>query len=161
MRALRVIRERRAVARAHRAIDAVVATHLAQRPSACSAGCSYCCHVNVDVTRAEVLAIAERVRDRADLIQTLAQRTPMTDDERWRAKVPCALLDDTGHCSVYDLRPLRCRAFHSYSLAACRDAFAGGDPELPIDANLERACDAVDLPGERLTLEPALLEALR
>src|SRR5688572_17717193 len=56
-----------AAARAHAAIDEEAQRALA-RPGApepaCSAGCSYCCHVNVDVTVPELLAIAAHI-DRA------------------------------------------------------------------------------------------------
>ena len=37
----------------------------------------------------------------------------LTDDERWDARIPCALLGDGGHCSIYEARPLRCRALHA------------------------------------------------
>jgi Fe-S-cluster containining protein len=144
-------------------MDAVVAEHLAREPSACSEGCSYCCHVNVDATVGEVVAIARQLRGDADLLERLRAHVAvvgaMTDDDRWRAKVPCFFLSN-GRCSIYDVRPLRCRAFHSYSLDACRDAFAGNEPDLPTSESLERACDEVDLPGERVTLESALLGAL-
>jgi alkylhydroperoxidase family enzyme len=87
MRALRVIQQRierrvrgvvaaepdvvAAVGHGHRALDAVVARALAQAPSACSAGCSYCCHVHVDTTRAEVLAE----------VRTTAEKSAAMNDE--------------------------------------------------------------------------------
>lgn len=173
-----------ATRRAHRELDAEAARAIARDPAdppACSAGCSYCCHVHVDATPAEVLAVARhltesRSQDLSSLVERLEAHvrvvSAMTHDERWSAKVPCALLGDDGRCTIYDVRPLRCRAFHSSSAETCRDAFAGDterDPETNVA--LDRACDAAELGFERalaergisvspVLLEPALLEAL-
>ncbi len=188
VRALRVIQERvraavfaehdaiSAVQRGHRELDATIARALAQQPSACSAGCSYCCHVHVDATRAEVDVIARHLREHrstselAQLVDALALQvravSTMDDDRRWAAKIPCALLGKGGRCTIYDVRPVRCRAFHSYSIEACHDAFIGPiEPDPQTNIVLERACDAAERGFERalaergIATEPVLLEA--
>jgi Fe-S-cluster containining protein len=149
---------------------------------ACSAGCSYCCHVHVDVSAPEILALAvhlERTRTPPELDALrcrLALRArsvdPLTHEERWAARIPCALLGDDGRCSVYPARPLRCRAFHSCAVDPCRDAFAGraGAEPVPSPA-LERAHEAVEegydralaaagISAEVQRLETGLLAAL-
>lgn len=175
-----------AARRAHRELDAEGARALARDPAGtpeCAAGCSHCCHVHVDASRGEILAIAAEltakrsVEELASLVERLAQRVrlvaSMSDEERWRARIPCALLGANGMCTVYDVRPLRCRAFHSCSADVCREAFAGDtEPVAPTNAALLRACEAAELGYERAleehglsaaptSLEAGLFEALR
>jgi Fe-S-cluster containining protein len=127
----------------------------AQVALACGPGCSSCCHVHVEATRPEVLAIAAFITDelpaetRASIERALARTLPLVadldDEARWQARIPCALLDPSGLCSIHPARPLRCRAFHSLDAAACRAAFEGRDEaEPPRDRLLDRAHDAVE-----------------
>jgi hypothetical protein len=149
---------------AHRAMDAAGARALAgsDRTPACAAGCSHCCHVHADATVPEVLAIVAHLERawtaeaRAALRDRLARQAlavaHLTDDERWAARIPCALLDGAGRCTIHAARPLRCRAFHSCSAAPCRAAFEGAadvEPEPVRIARLDRAHDAVELGYDR------------
>ncbi|WP_052375478.1 YkgJ family cysteine cluster protein [Chondromyces apiculatus] len=170
---------------AHAAIDAEGQRALASSTGpvpACAAGCSHCCHVHADATVPELLAIAEHLRStwsppaladlRARLAAHVARVAPLDDDARWTARIPCALLDDAGRCTIHEVRPLRCRAFHSASATPCRDAFAGDpDAEPLLNPALDRAHDAVEdgydqalaeagLPPEGHHLEAGLLLAL-
>ena len=131
------------------AIDALVALGEADaaagdRRTACSKGCSYCCHMRVVVTAPEVLRIVAFVEDTFSVEEqaALARRVAATDeltrgmtDEAWgEARLPCPLLV-AGECSVYPVRPLDCRAYNSRSVAACRDAFESyADWDVPVDA---------------------------
>lgn len=148
----------RAAVHAHAILDdegrRALARPEAPRP-ACSAGCSYCCHVHVDATVPEILAIASHLRRSltsaalGSLRARLAARVPrvehLSDEARWSARIPCALLGEDGRCSIYDVRPLRCRAFHSCSVTPCREAFEGCAEAEPVKgARLERAHDAVE-----------------
>ncbi|MFO0759287.1 MAG: YkgJ family cysteine cluster protein [Byssovorax sp.] len=127
----------------------------AKRALACGPGCSSCCHVHVEATGPELMAIAAFIREaltdeaqRAlkDALDRTLQRVADLDDEaRWEARIPCALLDPSGLCAIHPVRPLRCRAFHSLDAAACRAAFEGRDEaEPPRDRLLDRAQDAVE-----------------
>jgi Fe-S-cluster containining protein len=101
---------------------------------ACKPGCGYCCHgVRVDVTAPEALTIARGFREtlsaehlavvREKVSRHAAAIVTMTLEERYRARIPCPLLDDTSNlCSVHDARPMRCRAHHSLSVADCEAA---------------------------------------
>ena len=176
-------------------VDAAVCAHAAldnegrralARPGApepaCSAGCSYCCHVHADASAPEILAVASHIRRafspaaQGELRRRLADQVSrvehLSDEARWEAKIPCALLGDDGRCSIYEARPLRCRAFHSCSVAPCREAFHGHDEaEAEPSPPLERAHDAVEhgydealtaagLSAEGYRLEVGLLVAL-
>ncbi len=200
MRALRVLRARddrvigaveREVAsapdpssRAERAFAAMdretaLAAERGPRP-ACAAGCSWCCHVHVEATGAEVEAAAALVTRtfapaaRDALVDSLAARVAAfgaaSAEGRWAARAPCALLDASGRCSIYAARPLRCRAFHSLDAGICEAAFLGAsDAPPPTSASFERAATAVEHGFDRalgpdatpVLLEPALLAALR
>jgi Fe-S-cluster containining protein len=37
----------------------------------------------------------------------------------YKMKIPCAFLNDQGHCLIYGLRPLPCAAFISNNLQSC------------------------------------------
>ncbi len=134
---------------------------------ACSAGCSYCCHVHAYATVPEILAVAAYLRRSlaAPALETLKERLarqtrmvePLSDEERWAARIPCALLDARGHCSVHEARPLRCRAFHSCSADECKDAFEGRTDVLPTRApRLTRAADAVEAGYDHALLEAGI-----
>ena len=106
------------------------------------------------------------------LAETVRAVSAMSYDERWSARIPCALLGDDGRCTVYEARPLRCRAFHSYSVDVCREAFTGPtEPRPDINVTLDRACDDAErgyqsaleehgISAESVTLEAGLLEVL-
>jgi Fe-S-cluster containining protein len=172
------VNRRLTVLAAHREHDAVSAGVVLDAP-ACAEGCSYCCHVHVDATRAEVEVIAEYLRARrapielAALTAHVSTIAPMDHEQRWAARIPCALLDERGRCSIHEVRPLRCRSFHSRSVEPCREAFAGpNEPEPMTNATLEQAYDEVEERFDRaleslglsttpVLLEEALLEALQ
>ena len=131
------------------AIDALIALGEADAAAgdsrtACSKGCSYCCHMRVVVTAPEVLRIAAFIEETFSVEEreALARRVAATDeqargmsDEAWgAARLPCPLLV-ADECSVYPVRPLDCRAYNSCSVAACRDAFESyADWDVPVDA---------------------------
>lgn len=154
-----------AAVHAHAALDEAGRRALA-RPGApapaCAAGCSYCCHVHVDATAPEILAIASHLASTwsREAISTLRERLAaqvacvevLDDQARWAEKIPCALLDGAGRCSIYAARPLRCRAFHACDAAPCREAFSATPGQalalaLPLPEEsppLRRAQDAVE-----------------
>jgi Fe-S-cluster containining protein len=167
-----------AARRGHREMDDEVSRALARTPSeppACGAGCSYCCHVHAEATMPELLAIAAHLQatrsptELAAMIERLTAHTnvvaALDHEERWRAKIPCALLGRDGRCTIYEVRPLRCRAFHSWSVDACREAYSGiEEPDLVTSPVLDRVCDAAEEGFDRaleqrgISAAPILLE---
>ena len=108
---------------------------------ACAAGCSHCCKVAVDVQAHEVLLAADYIQVHFNLEQlagvierTAAHRqrlAGLTSEERARLIQPCALLDETGRCSIYEDRPEACRVHHTSDADVCAAHLA--DPRVELD----------------------------
>lgn len=105
----------------------------AQRP-ACEAGCSYCCHISVAASFSEAYLVAQLLRESlavGELLgfcMRLAEEEALSSSERLKSNTPCAFLGDQRLCSIYDVRPMACRGWHSLDVAACERGFASGDP---------------------------------
>jgi Fe-S-cluster containining protein len=86
---------------------------------ACAAGCFFCCYLPVDVLAPEAFRIAAHLRHtRAPAeLATLACRLA-SQRQQGLGVHPCVFLAD-GRCSIYGVRPLVCRAYHSLSRARC------------------------------------------
>jgi Fe-S-cluster containining protein len=161
-----------AAERAHVALDAAGQRVIARGAPApaCSAGCSYCCHVHADVTVPEILAITRHLARTWSAASQRALRERLAlqvrrvehlgDEERWAAKIPCALLDEAGRCSIHAARPLRCRAFNAERVEPCREAFAGSDSAAPARIpRLDRAHDAAEAGYDEALREAGLSAA--
>jgi Fe-S-cluster containining protein len=101
----------------------------AGRPYACRAGCSACCHQVVLCTAPEAMLIGHHLHATrsegalAAMVASLeAQSTAaagLTFLGYSQARIPCAFLDENGACSIYEVRPMACRALKSFSALAC------------------------------------------
>jgi Fe-S-cluster containining protein len=88
----------------------------------CKAGCDHCCYRIPEVTLAELALIWDAIKtkseqDKLDLrarIETYAQKTTKA----------CPLLKDRL-CTVYETRPLSCRALNSTDVQACEQIKQG------------------------------------
>jgi len=108
----------------------------------CAKGCAHCCHVGVSALAPEVFHIASTIRaqhaadfeSRRAAIRAAARSTRgLSDVERARRKLPCALLE-SNVCSVYSARPGPCRGMTSVSVKACERAFGGAPVPIPTPA---------------------------
>lgn len=139
---------------------------------ACERGCSYCCHLRVEIRPHEAFVLAhhidsrfgaaQRVRVIARLEENLRRIASLSTEQHVRAGIGCALLED-GACSVYEGRPATCRKYYSVSVATCRNAFH--DTAAPLTGELEvehlrQAGNAVAL-GYAKGLEDAGYDAAR
>ena len=110
-------------------------------PTACSAGCSYCCYNHeVHVSPFEAIRIALYINNRmevatreavADRLATVMIDKKACDTDQPASDAlpiyPCPLLDPgSGLCQAYDVRPLVCRGHNSISLPACKRRHASG-----------------------------------
>jgi Fe-S-cluster containining protein len=124
---------------------------------ACTRGCSYCCHLRVEIRPHEAFVLAhhiqtkfgpeQRARIVARIEDNLGRIAPLSRDQHVRAGIPCALLDE-GACSVYQARPATCRKYHSVSVAICRAAF--DDTSAPLTGEIEH--EQVRLAGNAVAL---------
>jgi Fe-S-cluster containining protein len=99
---------------------------------ACRSGCTYCCMVPVAASAPEVLAIATFVRERFDeerraaldarIKANIAATEGMDMDQRDRVRLDCPFLE-AGKCTVYEVRPVACRGYSSYSVEDCREDY--------------------------------------
>ena len=103
-----------------------------QHQIACRSGCTFCCMFPVAASAPEVLAIATFVRERFDAEQRAAldarveanirATDGMTMDQRDRVRRDCPFLE-ASQCSVYEVRPVACRGYSSFSVEQCRKDF--------------------------------------
>lgn len=99
----------------------------------CGAGCHWCCHEPILVSPLDAMGAAL-----ADLGHPVEYALPTrVRSQLRRIYQPCPLLRE-GQCSVYDARPVICRAFHSTSVEVCRRKFQDQDSnrESPMELGL-------------------------
>jgi Fe-S-cluster containining protein len=147
-------------------------------PVACGAECAHCCYVpRVLVTLPELARILERVQVwQVDQIQALKARleahirAQSSNVAAPAGRPPCGLLA-SGRCSIYDARPLVCRAQHAYDVGECKthcETGAGETTQLTVVLDAVRgavsgvvtAFDDMGATGTLLDLSRALLLAL-
>lgn len=114
----------------------------------CRSGCSFCCHMRVAVSALEIFIIARFVRENYEeseveelkirLEKNLKRLSSKSSIEHSSLKMPCALLDKKGQCSIYEARPFSCRRWLSYDVSACEAAFktSSGQGEVPLEARI-------------------------
>jgi Fe-S-cluster containining protein len=159
-------------------------------PIACKSGCAWCCYQGVALIPVEAVAIARHIEAsftpeaRAALDERLArtqeQAQGLSMHARARLMLACPFLVD-GRCSIYAVRPFRCRGIHSRDADYCKwklehideavlDTRRGteADPLLQapvqiMDAGLTGlavACQEAGLPAQGLELTSAMRVAL-
>jgi len=124
---------------------------------ACERGCSYCCHLRVEIRPHEAFVLAQHIQSKftpaqraralARIEENLQRIAPLTPQQHIRAGIPCALLED-GVCSVYEGRPATCRKYYSVSVETCRNAF--NDTAAPLTGPIED--EQVRLAGNAVAL---------
>jgi Fe-S-cluster containining protein len=129
-------------------------------PVACGRGCYFCCLTWVDATGAELLHLAASLDGgrRAAAVAAVGTALERTGGrsvrERERLVCACPMLVDKA-CSVYETRPLACRALAALDAGACERAFAGLSEE-PISVPQPFILAGY---GYRLALDGALRKA--
>jgi Fe-S-cluster containining protein len=123
----------------------------------CERGCSYCCHLRVQIRPHEAFVLAQHIRAKFSAEQraramkrieeNLLRIAPLTPEQHVRAGIPCALLEE-GVCSVYEGRPATCRKYYSVSVSTCRNAF--NDTAAPLTGEIED--EQVRLAGNAVAL---------
>lgn len=112
--------------------------HIPNQPAlACTSGCAACCHLYVQVPPGTAAVMARHIAthftpdEQAALRNRLEAAAAAACDaaDVTKLRLRCALLGDDNRCTVYEVRPLTCRAFTSRSVARCHDVVFGSVPE--------------------------------
>lgn len=163
------------------AAAAAIRDHIPNQPAlACASGCSPCCHLYVQVPPGTAAAMVAHIdatfapADRAALHDRLTQAAATISAAANPAtlRLRCPLLGADERCTVYEVRPLSCRAFTSRSLARCQQVVFGNDPaaggveqnaahfrvHLEATSALELEAPNRGLPGQQKGLAQALLD---
>ncbi|MBS0319049.1 MAG: YkgJ family cysteine cluster protein [Proteobacteria bacterium] len=124
---------------------------------ACAKGCSYCCHLRVEIRAHDAFVLAHHLRTQFSLGQQAAalarieanlhRIAELTPEQHVRAGIPCALLED-GACSAYAGRPATCRKYYSVSVDTCRNAY--NDTAAPLTGEIQD--ETVRLAGNAVAL---------
>lgn len=121
-----------------------------ERTPVCQRGCSYCCHVQVEVSIPEVARAVEFAKEHFNLeefsalglrARASAEGARGKDSSTYPVQ-PCAFLVG-GECSVYEARPLACRGEHSFDVETCKRAYDTGE-DIPDDRDTNaKLCETV------------------
>lgn len=98
----------------------------------CRAGCAYCCHYKVEARAHEILLIRAYIdsnftdTERSQLVLRANANEGMirslTPEQHLTTNIPCMFLQQNT-CTIYPVRPFRCRHFHSTDAQACEASF--------------------------------------
>jgi Fe-S-cluster containining protein len=80
----------------------------------CKKGCSFCCHLNVDLTKLEAELIEAHCEERNLEIdrEKFRRQLKLTVSNRHLSKdSACTFLKD-NECSIYEARPIACRTYY-------------------------------------------------
>ncbi len=106
------------------------------KDSACKAGCSFCCTIQVDTTKCEAKAVAFKLKQmpqkkQRDIMNRMKVNAAIEKDgfDAYCSKNPtCAFVDPaSGYCDVYDVRPIACRCFDGDCADECMSQFGKQD----------------------------------
>jgi Fe-S-cluster containining protein len=108
-----------------------------QPGNACTSGCAACCHLYVQVPPGTAIVMARHIAAHFTPDEQTALRTRLEvaaaaardAADIMKLRMRCALLGSDNRCTVYEVRPLTCRAFTSRSVARCHDVVFGDLPE--------------------------------
>lgn len=113
---------------------------------ACAAGCAWCCHEPLQVSPLDAISVADYLRRHGRSAAPLEEYRARLESEfgyqRERLKAcfwACPFLDVGERlCSLYEARPVICRAFHSLEVATCERRVREARPErsVPMHLNL-------------------------
>lgn len=99
---------------------------------ACRAECSYCCYYKVEAKAIEVFAIAEHVKKQfteqkiqnalEQAKRNIKEAEKLSYKEHMATNQQCPFLVENS-CSIYPVRPSKCRNFHASDVARCKESY--------------------------------------
>ncbi|MFP3867581.1 MAG: YkgJ family cysteine cluster protein [Desulfobacteraceae bacterium] len=118
-------------------------------PVACKAGCSYCCYHQIFISPPEAFLIGDYLRrkftdqDRRMLAVKVKKNMQLLEGKdleaivRSRPQLECIFLQN-NRCSLYEVRPMGCRAWSSRRAEQCKIGLETGDPLAGIGSYIHR-----------------------
>jgi Fe-S-cluster containining protein len=99
----------------HEYVSKAIQRGKGDRPASCRKGCAHCCHLLVDITKSEALLLADAARALSpEKKQRLKEQASWPNDPMFFVhqfpKSRCVFLADDNSCSIYERRPMACRA---------------------------------------------------
>lgn len=98
----------------------------------CAKGCHYCCFQHLFISTPEAMGIGHYLRSTLDdegladvrnrCIEIGNKARGLGFHERYAKTIPCPMLRKK-ECSIYEVRPVACRTYHSASQRACAKGF--------------------------------------
>jgi len=119
------------------------------QPVACKAGCSFCCYHQILITPPEAFQIGDYLQRKftdhdQQALAVKAQKNIQVVDGKdleaivhARPQLPCIFLQN-NRCSLYEVRPLGCRAWSSSRAEQCKIGLETGDPLAGIGGYIHR-----------------------
>lgn len=99
---------------------------------ACNNGCSYCCYYKVEAKPVEIFEIVRFVKQKfqAEKIQKIlmqakknvAEAKTLSYEQHLTTNQKCPFLF-SGSCSIYEVRPTKCRNFHATEVQQCKESY--------------------------------------
>jgi len=101
----------------HTAIDEFIEKEISTTKEykiSCGKGCSFCCHLSVDISIDEAELLVEYCKEQNITIDQDKLKSQLTPNADIFNKLPiqdrkCVFLDESGCCTVYEHRPSACR----------------------------------------------------
>ena len=122
-------------------IDGAIAQGVA---IACGKGCCYCCHARIVALAPEIFCIAQELEcqpidERNQVIERLKTHgNSVNESAAWALRPKCPFLTDKL-CSIYEVRPSRCRKAHSLDVTKCESDAT----EIPQDLGVVLSVEAL------------------
>lgn len=124
----------------HEQVVKAILTH-SEKSIACKSGCSYCCYLKKETTPVEAIIISDFIRKKFDDDQisgavtnakaNISELESLSDSEQIALNQRCPFLIE-DRCSIYEVRPIKCRNAHATDAALCKKCFDNpGDTSIP------------------------------
>ncbi|HMW49052.1 MAG TPA: YkgJ family cysteine cluster protein [Marinagarivorans sp.] len=133
---------------------------------ACQKGCAHCCSLRVEVLPPEAFFISNHIKtwpqaQQASLIKRLEQHVLYADERSFvQYNRPCPFLTANGACSIYAVRPHKCRANLSLNVQPCIETGDGQEDTALKSAHGQLAIQTILFyKHKKLVMNPAELGA--
>ena len=167
-------------------LDSIIAKSIDESatPLACKKGCSYCCYYKVEAKPVEIFEIVRFAKSKFQPLEiheilkqakeNVEEAKELSYEQHMATNQKCPFLIGSS-CSVYEVRPAKCRNFHATEVNLCKESYdRPTDLSIPNSYNellyiratgattgFEQAIDDAGFDGTTYDLNSAVLEAFQ